>query len=44
MGERLTDRENDRAWFEQSMAVIWATVVYNMLVPWQLIRFFGLAK
>jgi hypothetical protein len=29
MGERLTGREYDRAWFEQSMAVIWVTVVYT---------------
>lgn len=51
VGEKLTDMEYDKAWFEESIAlleqckaVIWATPVYTMLVPWQLIRFFDLVK
>ena len=51
IGEQLTDMEYDKAWFDESVklleqcqAVIWATPVYTMLVPWQLIRFFELLK
>ena len=51
VGEQLTDMEYDKAWFENSLgvletckAVIWATPVYTMLVPWQLIRFFDLVR
>ena len=51
VGEQLTDMEYDKAWFKESLdllqackAVIWATPVYTMLVPWQLIRFFDLIK
>ena len=51
VGEQLTDMEYDKAWFdgslallEQCKAVIWATPVYTMLVPWQLIRFFDLVR
>ena len=51
VGEQLTDMEYEKAWFdgslallEQCKAVIWATPVYTMLVPWQLIRFFDLVR
>jgi multimeric flavodoxin WrbA len=49
VGEKLTGMEYDRAWLDKTIAaiercdaVIWATPVYTMLVPWQLIRFFDL--
>jgi len=51
VGEKLTDMEFDQAWLDETIAaieasdaVLWATPVYTMLVPWQLIRFFDLVK
>jgi multimeric flavodoxin WrbA len=51
VGEKLTEMEYDETWFAESMlllaqceAIIWATPVYTMLVPWQLIRFIELIK
>ncbi|MEA5027416.1 MAG: NAD(P)H-dependent oxidoreductase [Sphaerochaeta associata] len=51
VGEQLTDMEYDKAWFAESLvlleqceAIIWATPVYTMLVPWQLIRYFELVR
>ena len=51
VGEKLTGMEYDRAWLDEIIAaiercdaVIWATPVYTMLVPWQLIRFFDLVR
>ena len=51
VGEKLTDIEFDRAWLDGNIAaveacdaIIWATPVYTMLVPWQLIRFFSLVR
>ena len=51
VGEKLTDMSYDTAWFDEACAtigaydaIIWATPVYTMLVPWQCIRFFDLVK
>ncbi|NBK24488.1 MAG: iron-sulfur protein, partial [Spirochaetia bacterium] len=51
VGQQLTDMEYDKAWFAESLvlleqceAIIWATPVYTMLVPWQLIRYFELVR
>lgn len=51
VGERLTMMDYDESWLaetieaiEKSDAIIWATPVYTMLVPWQLVRFFDLIK
>jgi multimeric flavodoxin WrbA len=49
VGEQLTDMQYDKTWLDESIrlleacdAVIFASPVYTMLVPWQLIRFFDL--
>lgn len=51
VGEKLTDNVYDIKWFHSSLeliqeceAVLWATPVYTMLVPYQLLRFFQLVK
>lgn len=51
VGEKLTMMQYDTAWFDETCsaiercdAIVWATPVYTMLVPWQLIRFFDLVK
>lgn len=50
-GEALSEMAYDQAWLDGAIAaiescdaVIWATPVYTMLVPWQLIRFFDLIQ
>ena len=51
VGEELTDTDFDHTWFhasldliEQCEAVLWATPVYTMLVPYQLLRFLQLIE
>lgn len=51
VGEKLTDMEFDQSWLDETLAaiegcdaIIWATPVYTMLVPWQLIRLFDLVN
>jgi len=51
IGEMLTDNAYDTIWFQNSLdrieqceAVLWATPVYTMLVPYQMLRFFELVK
>ncbi|MDD3058722.1 MAG: NAD(P)H-dependent oxidoreductase, partial [Sphaerochaeta sp.] len=51
VGEELTDNAYDIPWFQASLdrldacdAVLWATPVYTMLVPYQLLRFLELIK
>jgi len=51
IGEMLTDNDYESEWFHASLeliqecdAVLWATPVYTMLVPYQLLRFFQLIQ
>ena len=51
VGENLTMMEYDETWLSTTFdaldacdMVIWATPVYTMLVPWQLVRFFDLMR